>query len=334
MHAAYRGELPVKGTDVCKGQRVSIAHVGFTGARASLSEAAKAFVVDEAETIRRQIHCLVERYHAVAHAPKPFTPGQSRVPVSGRSYDASDMKSLVDAALEFWLTSGRFNDAFQAKLAKRIGTASVLTVNSGSSANLVAFSALTSHMMRERQLKPGDEVITAAAGFPTTVNPALLYGMVPVFVDVDIPTYNIVPDLVEAAITERTRAIMVAHTLGNPFDALRLAQIAKKHKLFLIEDCCDALGATVGGRHVGTFGDIGTLSFYPAHHITMGEGGAVFTARPDAALGDGSDSATGGATAIAIRARTTRASAASTGSLATCRAATTTSTSTRISASI
>ena len=237
-------------------------------------------LVDEAETIRRQIHCLVERYHALAHAPKPFTPGQSRVPVSGRSYDASDMKSLVDAALEFWLTSGRFNDAFQAKLAKRIGTASVLTVNSGSSANLVAFSALTSHMMRERQLKPGDEVITAAAGFPTTVNPALLYGMVPVFVDVDIPTYNIVPDLVEAAITERTRAIMVAHTLGNPFDAVRLAQIAKKHKLFLIEDCCDALGATVGGRHVGTFGDIGTLSFYPAHHITMGEGGAVFTRDP------------------------------------------------------
>ena len=237
-------------------------------------------LVDEAETIRRQIHCLVERYHALAHAPKPFTPGQSRVPVSGRSYDASDMKSLVDAALEFWLTSGRFNDAFQAKLAKRIGTASVLTVNSGSSANLVAFSALTSHMMRERQLKPGDEVITAAAGFPTTVNPVLLYGMVPVFVDVDIPTYNIVPDLVEAAITERTRAIMVAHTLGNPFDAVRLAQIAKKHKLFLIEDCCDALGATVGGRHVGTFGDVGTLSFYPAHHITMGEGGAVFTRDP------------------------------------------------------
>jgi CDP-6-deoxy-D-xylo-4-hexulose-3-dehydrase len=280
MHAAYGGELPVKGTDVSKGQRVSIAHVGFTGARASLAEAAKAFVSDEAETIRRQIHCLVERYHALAHAPKPFTPGQSRVPVSGRSYDASDMKSLVDAALEFWLTSGRFNDAFQAKLAKRIGTASVLTVNSGSSANLVAFSALTSHMMRERQLKPGDEVITAAAGFPTTVNPVLLYGMVPVFVDVDIPTYNIVPDLVEAAITERTRAIMVAHTLGNPFDAVRLAQIAKKHKLFLIEDCCDALGATVGGRHVGTFGDVGTLSFYPAHHITMGEGGAVFTRDP------------------------------------------------------
>jgi len=245
-----------------------------------VSEATKAIEVDEAEAIRQQIHRLVERYHAVAHAPKPFSPGQSRVLVSGRSYDATDMKSLVDSALDFWLTTGRFNDAFQTKLAKRIGTGSVLTVNSGSSANLVAFSALTSHMVRERRLEPGDEVITAATGFPTTVNPAMLWGMVPVFVDVDIPTYNIVPDLVEAAITERTRAIMVAHTLGNPFDALRLAQIAKKHKLFLIEDCCDALGATVGGRHVGTFGDVGTLSFYPAHHITMGEGGAVFTRDP------------------------------------------------------
>ena len=271
-----------------------------------MSEAAKAHIVDEAETIRRQIHCLVERYHAVAHAPKPFAPGQSRVPVSGRSYDASDMKSLVDAALEFWLTSGRFNDAFQAKLAKRIGTASVLTVNSGSSANLVAFSALTSHMMRERQLKPGDEVITVGRGLSHDGQPDLQYGMVPVFVDVDIPTYNIVPDLVEAAITERTRAIMLAHTLGNPFDALRLAQIAKKHNLFLIEDCCDALGATVDGRHVGTFGDIGTLSFYPAHHITMGEGGAVFTPTRRCAR-RWKRFATGAATAIALRARTTPA---------------------------
>ncbi|WP_454624397.1 lipopolysaccharide biosynthesis protein RfbH [Bradyrhizobium cenepequi] len=236
--------------------------------------------VDEAEAIRLQIHELVERYYSVAHRPAPFVPGQSRVLVSGRKYDASDMKSLVDSALDFWLTTGRFNEAFEKKLAARIGVRSALTVNSGSSANLVAFSALTSHMVRERQLKPGDEVITAATGFPTTVNPTLLWGMVPVFVDVDIPTYNIIPDLVEEAITEKTRAIMVAHTLGNPFDAVRLAEIARKHRLYLIEDCCDALGATVGGRHVGTLGDIGTLSFYPAHHITMGEGGAVFTNDP------------------------------------------------------
>lgn len=234
----------------------------------------------EAEAIRQQIHALVERYHAVAHASAPFVPGISPVQVSGRVYDSSDMKSLIDSALEFWLTTGRFNDDFQEKLAKRIGIKYALTVNSGSSANLAAFSALTSHMLRERQLKPGDEVITAATGFPTTVNPALLWGIVPVFVDVDIPTYNIIPELVEAAITERTRAIMVAHTLGNPFDAVRLADIAKRHKLYLIEDCCDALGATVNGRYVGTIGDIGTLSFYPAHHITMGEGGAVFTNNP------------------------------------------------------
>ena len=234
----------------------------------------------EAEKIRQQIHALVERYHAVAHAPAAFVPGTSSVQVSGRAYDASDMKSLVDSALEFWLTTGRYNDAFQEKLAARIGIKYALTVNSGSSANLAAFSALTSHMLRDRQLKPGDEVITAATGFPTTVNPALMWGIVPVFVDVDIPTYNIIPELVEAAITDKTRAIMVAHTLGNPFDAIRLADIAKRHKLFLIEDCCDALGATVGGKHVGTFGDIGTLSFYPAHHITMGEGGAVFTRDP------------------------------------------------------
>lgn len=234
----------------------------------------------EADRIRREIHALVERYHALEHAPKPFVPGQSVVQVSGRVFDAADMNSLVDAALEFWLTTGPFNARFQDKLAQWIGVRSVLTVNSGSSANLVAFSALTSPLLRSRQLKSGDEVITAATGFPTTVNPLLIWGMVPVFVDVDIPTYNVIPDRVEEAITERTRAIMVAHTLGNPFDAARLADIAKRHKLFLIEDCCDALGATFNGRHVGTFGDVGTLSFYPAHHITMGEGGAVFTKDP------------------------------------------------------
>ena len=232
------------------------------------------------ETIRSEIMSLIEEYYAVAHGRKPFSRDSSPVPVSGRVYDAHDMMSLVDSALDFWLTTGRFNEAFQTRLAKRIGVRYATTVNSGSSANLVAFSALTSPLLGERQVQPGSEVITAATGFPTTVNPAMLWGMVPVFVDVDIPTYNIVPDLVEEAITPKTRAIMVAHTLGNPFDAARLAEIARRHGLFLIEDCCDALGATFNGRHVGTFGDIGTLSFYPAHHITMGEGGATFTWNP------------------------------------------------------
>jgi CDP-6-deoxy-D-xylo-4-hexulose-3-dehydrase len=223
---------------------------------------------------------LVEEYCELVHCQKPFTPGQSSVAVSGRVFDSSDVKSLIDASLEFWLTTGRFNDQFQSELANKIGIRSVLTVNSGSSANLVAFSALTSPLLRERQMPAGSEFITAAAGFPTTVNPGMLWGMTPVFVDVDIPTYNIIPDLVEEAITPKTKAIMVAHTLGNPFDAARLANIAKRHNLWLIEDCCDALGATFDGRHVGTFGDIGTLSFYPAHHITMGEGGAAFTGNP------------------------------------------------------
>ncbi|RXT36825.1 lipopolysaccharide biosynthesis protein RfbH [Bradyrhizobium betae] len=232
------------------------------------------------EEIRASIMELVEEYSAIAHAPKPFVAGQSSVPVSGRVFDASDVKSLVDSALDFWLTTGRFNEEFQTKLAKRVGARYAMTVNSGSSANLVAFSALTSPLLRDRQVPPGSEVITAATGFPTTVNPSMTQGMVPVFVDVDIPTYNIIPERVEEAITPNTRAIMVAHTLGNPFDVGKIADIAKRHKLWLIEDCCDALGATYDGRHVGTFGDIGTLSFYPAHHITMGEGGAVFTSHP------------------------------------------------------
>src|SRR5580704_9009523 len=232
------------------------------------------------EDVRTDIMDLVEEYFRVAHGAKPFVPGESTVPISGRTFDATDVKSLVDSALEFWLTSGRYNEKFQADLAKRVGARYALTVNSGSSANLAAFSALTSPLLRDRKLEPGSEVITAAAGFPTTVNPMMLWGMVPVFIDIDIPTYNVLPQTVEAAITPKTRAIMAAHTLGNPFDARRIAEIAKRHKLFLIEDCCDALGATIDGRHVGTFGDIGTLSFYPAHHITMGEGGAVFTNNP------------------------------------------------------
>lgn len=231
----------------------------------------------EAEALRMQILDLVGRYHALAHQRAPFDPKRPNVPVSGRVYGARDMQTLVDSALDFWLTTGRFNDEFEDKLARRVGAKYALTVNSGSSANLVAFSALTSPRLKGRQLQPGDEVITCATGFPTTVNPILQNNMVPVFVDVDIPTYNIDVAAVEAAIGPRTRAIMVAHTLGNPFDVLAIRALCDRHGLFLIEDCCDALGATVGGQHVGTFGDIGTLSFYPAHHITMGEGGAVFT---------------------------------------------------------
>ncbi len=232
---------------------------------------------DDPQALRAQILELTARYHAAAHQRAPFDPSRPNVPVSGRVYGARDMQMLVDSALDFWLTTGRFNDEFEDRLARRIGAKYALTVNSGSSANLVAFSALTSPRLKQRQLKPGDEVVTCATGFPTTVNPILQHNMVPVFVDVDIPTYNIDVAALEAAIGPRTRAIMVAHTLGNPFDVLALRKLCDRHGLFLIEDCCDALGATVGGKHVGTFGDIGTLSFYPAHHITMGEGGAVFT---------------------------------------------------------
>jgi CDP-6-deoxy-D-xylo-4-hexulose-3-dehydrase len=230
--------------------------------------------------LRNLILDLVGQYARQFHAPKTFVPGESPVPVSGKVYGAEDMQSLVDSALDFWLTTGRFNTEFEEKLAARLGVRHALTTNSGSSANLLALSSLTSHYLRGEALKPGDEVITVATGFPTTVNPALQYGLVPVFVDVDIPTYNIKPEMIEAAVTDKTRAIMVAHTLGNPFDLGEVMRVAQKHDLWVVEDCCDALGAKYDGRGVGTFGDIGTLSFYPAHHITMGEGGAVFTDKP------------------------------------------------------
>lgn len=231
----------------------------------------------EESEFRKLIVDLVGQYAQAYHKAPPFVPGESPVPVSGKVYGAAEMQLLAESCLDFWLTTGRFNAEFEERLAARIGVKHALSVNSGSSANLVAFSSLTSHYLRSEALKPGDEMITAATGFPTTVNPALQYGIVPVFVDVDIPTYNIRPDMIEAAVTERTRAIMIAHTLGNPFDLGEVMRVAKKYDLFVIEDCCDALGAKYDGRNVGTFGDIGTLSFYPAHHITMGEGGAVFT---------------------------------------------------------
>jgi len=231
------------------------------------------------EALRSRILELVAEYAEIAHAPRTFEPGQSAVPVSGKVYGASDMVSLVDSALDFWLTTGRFNDAFELRLRRFLGVQHALTCNSGSSANLLAMSALTSPMLGARALRPGDEVITCAAGFPTTVNPILQNNLVPVFVDVHIPTYNIRADRIEAAIGPKTRAIMVAHTLGNPFDLDTVLALAKRHNLYVVEDTCDALGATYRGKLVGTHGDIGTLSFYPAHHITMGEGGAVFTNR-------------------------------------------------------
>jgi CDP-6-deoxy-D-xylo-4-hexulose-3-dehydrase len=231
----------------------------------------------QAEELREQILDLVREYHALKHVKPAFVPGVSPVPVSGRVYDGNDMAMLVDSALDFWLTTGPFNDKFEARFAERVGAKHAMTVNSGSSANLVAFSALTSPKLRKRQLKPGDEVITAATGFPTTLNPSIMWGMTPVFVDVKMGTYNADPERIADAIGPKTRAIMIAHTLGNPFDIGPIKKLADEHKLFLIEDCCDALGATYDGKHVGTFGDVGTVSFYPAHHITMGEGGAVFT---------------------------------------------------------
>ncbi|MCK9283042.1 MAG: lipopolysaccharide biosynthesis protein RfbH [Rhodocyclaceae bacterium] len=233
--------------------------------------------MEETERLRQQIVNLVEEYASLAFFPKSFIPGVTPVPISGKVIGAPELRNMVEASLDGWLTTGRFNDAFERRLADYLGVKHVLTVNSGSSANLVAFSALTSPKLGERAIRPGDEVIGVAAGFPTTVNPILQFGAVPVFVDVDIPTYNIDVAQLEAAISSRTKAIMLAHTLGNPYNLAEVVRIVRKHDLWLIEDCCDALGSTYDGKRVGSFGDIGTLSFYPAHHITMGEGGAVFT---------------------------------------------------------
>ena len=231
----------------------------------------------EAEDLRAEILRLTARYAELAHAQPPFNPARSPVPVSGKLYGAPEMVNLVDSALEFWLTTGRFNDTFEARLAATLESRYALTVNSGSSANLLALTALTSPSLGPEALQPGDEVITCATGFPTTVNPILQNGLVPVFVDVSLPTYNIDIAAMAAAVTPRTRAIMLAHTLGNPFDLDAVMALARQLGLRVVEDCCDALGARYDGQAVGGFGEIGTLSFYPAHHITTGEGGAVFT---------------------------------------------------------
>lgn len=229
--------------------------------------------------MKNQILNLVQKYYETEHAKPKFVAGETYVPVSGKVYDHSDMQNLVESALDFWLTTGRFNRDFEKSLAKFLGAQFALTCNSGSSANLIALTSLTSHLLKDRALKAGDEVITCATGFPTTINPILINGLTPVFLDVDIPSYNMNIEKLEEAITPKTKAIMVAHTLGNPFDLEKITEIAKKYNLFLVEDTCDALGAEYNGKKVGTFGDVGTLSFYPAHHITMGEGGAVFTNR-------------------------------------------------------
>jgi CDP-6-deoxy-D-xylo-4-hexulose-3-dehydrase len=230
------------------------------------------------DEIRIAIKELATEYFQESFAPKPFLSGESAVPVSGKVFDEADLHSLLDSSLDFWLTAGRFADEFERKFAQFLGLHYARLVNSGSSANLIAVSVLTSPSLGERQLKPGDEVITVAAGFPTTVNPIIQNGLLPVFIDVKLATYNVDSSLLEEALTPRSRAIIFAHTLGNPFDLETVAVFAQRHNLFLIEDCCDALGSTFNGQKVGTFGDISTFSFYPAHHITMGEGGCVATA--------------------------------------------------------
>lgn len=235
---------------------------------------------ERSDQLREQILELVAEYSAEAFPQKQFVPGVSAVPVAGRVFDLDDVRSLVDSSLDFWLTTGRFAHQFEVEFARFFKMRHALLVNSGSSANLLALTCLTSPLLKERQLKPGDEVITVATGFPTTVNPIFQNNLVPVFVDVDIPTYNIDVTQLEAALSEKTRAVMIAHTLGNPFNLEAITAFCKQHDLWLIEDCCDAVGALYNGQPVGRFGDVATVSFYPAHHITMGEGGAVLTDKP------------------------------------------------------
>ena len=236
--------------------------------------------MSRADELRSKIRELTAEYYGEAFPAKPFVAGETAVPVAGRVFDAAEMESLVDSALDFWLTTGRFAEQFEREFAKFIGVRTSTLVNSGSSANLLAVSALTSERLGERRLRPGDEVITVAAGFPTTVNPIIQAGLVPVFIDIQLGTYNVDPAQLEAAFSDKTRAVMIAHTLGNPFDLDAVTAFVKKHNLWLVEDCCDAVGSTYRNQRVGSFGDLATTSFYPAHHITMGEGGAVLAEKP------------------------------------------------------
>jgi len=236
--------------------------------------------VDTTSRLREQILALVAEYWAEAFAPAKFVPGTTPVPVAGRVFDSAEMQHLIDSSLDFWLTTGRFAEQFEREFAAFFGRRYSVLVNSGSSANLLALSALTSPKLGERRIRRGDEVITVAAGFPTTVNPIVQLGLVPVFVDIQVPTYNIDVQQLELAFSERTRAVVLAHTLGNPFDVAAVKNFVDRHGLWLIEDCCDAVGSIYNGNLVGTFGDLATTSFYPAHHITMGEGGAVLGDAP------------------------------------------------------
>jgi len=230
--------------------------------------------------IRKEIFAKITELFRVEYAHKYFLEGQTLVPYAGRVYDEKELVLLVDASLDFWLTAGRYADKFEKSFAAFLGVKHCLLTNSGSSANLLAVSALTSPLLKSRQLKPGDEIITTACGFPTTLNPILQNKLISVFVDVELGTYNIQVEKIEKAITKRTKAIFIAHTLGNPADMGLILKIAKKYNLWFIEDNCDSLGSKYKGRYTGTFGDISTCSFYPAHHITMGEGGAVLTDNP------------------------------------------------------
>ncbi|MBI3635702.1 MAG: lipopolysaccharide biosynthesis protein RfbH [Candidatus Rokubacteria bacterium] len=226
------------------------------------------------DELRDRILALVREYAVEVHTPKAFVPGESKVPYAGRVFDDRELQSLVGSALDFWLTAGPYAAEFEKGMRKFFGSVAFLLVNSGSSANLTMVSALTSSMV-ERPLRPGDEVITPAVTFPTTLTPIVQNGLVPVFVDCEIGTYNADPKAIEAAVGPRTRALMLPHTLGNPFDLTTATRLATQHDLYLLEDCCDALGSTFDGRRVGTFGHMASLSFYPAHHMTMGEGGGV-----------------------------------------------------------
>ncbi|WP_420628982.1 lipopolysaccharide biosynthesis protein RfbH [Candidatus Leptofilum sp.] len=236
--------------------------------------------MSKSDALRQQILALVQEYYEAEHSQHRFTPGETEVPVSGRVYDAAEMVNLVDSSLEFWLTTGRYAEQFEQDFARWMGVRHAILCNSGSSANLLALSALTSPKLEDRQLRPGDEVITVAAGFPTTVNPIVQNQLTPVFLDIELGTYNVDVSLLKAAVSPRTKAIMIAHTLGNPFNLDAVLEIANKHDLWLIEDNCDAVGSLYNGRLTGSFGHLSTVSFYPAHHITMGEGGCVLTNRP------------------------------------------------------
>jgi CDP-6-deoxy-D-xylo-4-hexulose-3-dehydrase len=232
---------------------------------------------DSPERIREEILAMVRRYCEAAFSPGPFEPGKTRVPYAGRVFDDRELTNLVEASLDFWLTQGRFTREFERSLARYLGIEHCLFVNSGSSANLLGFMALTSPELGDRAIERGDEVITTAACFPTTVAPIVQFGAVPVFVDIQLPGCNADPELFEEAVSTRTKAVVLAHTLGNPFDLVSIRSFCRRHGLWLIEDNCDALGSRYGGKLTGTLGHLGTSSFYPPHHMTTGEGGAVYT---------------------------------------------------------